>query len=199
MKSHAYNDADEMRIALMALVISIFFGGAIKVYVFFTFGNLTGMHNETSIVHFNNSRLLNWMVTEIRTQFRVLIRLFLFIIPGVIEAVRLSIALPYVFWDRRMKDPYFDPVTESLERLPMNSKHLMPLFFYTWIIPITIALLTYSKRILFETPENLILGLIATLAQTLALILSYAFVVHIFMIIKKESDSKLDPQTEGVS
>ncbi len=193
MKTEAYSDSDEQRVALIALAISILFGASIKVYIFFTYGNLTKMHKETSLIHFNNSRIADWMITELRIQFRVFLRLFLLIIPGVIEAVRLSFALPYMFWDKRMKDPYFDPIEESLKQLPLDSKLLIPLFFYTWIVPISISLLTYSKRILFESPLNLGLGLVSTLAQTLVLILSYAYVIHIFIMIKenttKEGDS----------
>lgn len=180
IKTNAYNDNDQLRFALMTFLISLIFGALIKVYAYFHFGSILNLHNETSPVSFTTLHWSDWVVTEVRAQVRVLLRLFLFIIPGVIEAVRLSFALPSVFFNSKMKDPHYDPIEDSREKLPLKSPFLMPLFFFTIVMPIIVFVATNSERVLFETPQNIILGLIGSALQTVGLVISFAYVLNLY-------------------
>ncbi|MGH1468157.1 MAG: hypothetical protein ACRBBP_04650 [Bdellovibrionales bacterium] len=180
VKMNAYNDSDQLRFALMTFMVSLLFGGFIKIYSFFHFGAILNLHKETSLMTFAALHFSDWIVTEVRAQVRVLLRLFLLIIPGVIEAVRLSFALPSVFLNPNMKDPHYDPIEDSRDKLPLKSPFLIPLFFFTMALPIILFVATNSERVLFETPTNIILGVMASAIQATGVVISFAYVLNLY-------------------
>ncbi len=180
IKTNAYNDLDQLRFALMTFMVSLIFGALIKVYSFFHFGRILNLHKVDSPAKFTTLHWSDWVVTEVRTQVRVLLRLFLLVVPGIVEAVRLSFALPIVVFNENMSDPHYDPIEISREKIQLKSPFLFPLFFFTLALPILIFMATNSDRVIFETPVNLLLGIVASIIQAVGVIISFAYVLNLY-------------------
>ncbi len=192
IKTKSYNDTDQVKFLLITFLITLIFGAYIKIYSIFIFGDFLKLHSKKSILEFLKPHLINWIVIEARFQVRVILRLFLLIIPGILELLRLSLCIPMVFLDSRMSDPHFDPIKESLNKLPLKSPFLMPLFIFTLIIPLLISLSINSEKIIFESPINILLGIVTALVQSIGIVISYAYIFHIYLLINKKEKTQGD-------
>lgn len=190
-KTNAYNDLDQMRFAMMAFLFALIFGSVIKIYSFYTFAkHLKIIKEDDDIYSFTGSKITDWAIIEIRAQVRVLLRLFLFIIPGIVEAIRLSLSVPYVFLDKRMKDPTFDPIEESRAKITLNGLYFWPLFLVTIVIPIIIALATNSDQTVFDSAQSLSFGVLGSVAQTVSIVIYYAYIINIFTTQNEEEKTR---------
>ncbi len=192
IKTNSYSDTDQIKFTLIAFLINLFFGAYIKIYSIFTFGDLLKLHSKKSVLNFLKPHLVNWIIIEARFQVRVILRTFLLIIPGILENLRLSLSIPMVFLDSRMNDPHFDPIKESRNKLSLNSPFLIPLFIFTLIFPLLIFLATNQGKIIFESPINMLLGIVTTLAQSISVIISYAYIFHIYLLLNKGKKTQDD-------
>lgn len=192
-KTEAYDDRQMVLYALMSLLVALIFSSIIKVYCYFHMGQKLKLIKEDSPVALLSRTFADWMVTEVRIQFRILVGLLLFIVPGVIEALRLSLALPIVFLDKdKMKDKTFDPVFASRDFLDLKNKHLMSLAFVFIILPLIAFLAFNNQGSFFESNTNMLKGLFASLAFSLVTVFSYLYLIFLYCEF-----SHKEPYTKG--
>jgi hypothetical protein len=202
IKTETYNDQQQVQVALVSFVVSIIFSAILKAYCSFHMGKTLGLLADDTIPDFIKRTFADWAITEIRTQIRVLIGLLLFIIPGLIEALRLSLAMPFVFYDKRMDDKTFDPVFESRELLHLKNPILVHLFGLIILAPIMLFLAFQNGSApFFEDSASMLRSAIAALA--FALFTSYTYLYFAFLykntVLKNRdlNDTKIDDNDTG--
>ncbi len=185
---NAYNESESFTYAFITLVVSLIFGGIIKVHSFYFFSNSIKKNENLSLQKFISKNFTDWVVVEVRAQVRVLIGLVLFILPGVYEAIRLSLSTSYVFLDDRMNNESFDPILESRNEIDYKSSYFAPLFLITFILPIVIALLFTTKESVFDSYQNLLFTIGSSMIQSLAVVLSYSYIVYVYLNLKNHGE-----------
>jgi len=187
IKSETYNDQQAIRVALISFLVTMIFSAILKAYCSFHMGKMLDLVKDEDLTKFAKRTFADWAITEIRAQVRVLIGLCLFIIPGIIEALRLSLAIPYVFYDKRMKDKTFDPIHKSREVLYLKNPVMIPLLLIVILAPILLFLAFQNgQKPFFEDQTSMIRAAISALA--FALFTSYTYLYFAFLY--KESLSK---------
>ena len=128
---------DLQRILTQAMVFfaTLTIGGAVRFYFFYALGKKTNQIKARTFTDFISQFFVEWVIVEVRIQLRTLSYLLLLIVPGVIEALRLSISPIHVFFNPKMEQDDFDPIHTS--RNTLNSKEtktLLILFLINFII-----------------------------------------------------------------
>ena len=192
-KTDAYDDRQMVLYAFMSILVALLFSSVIKVYCFFQMGQKFNLIEDKTSLSFLSRTFADWMVTEVRIQFRVLIGLLLFIVPGVIEALRLSLSLPLVFLDeKRMSDKSFDPIFASRDFLDLKNKHLISLSFVFIVLPLALFAAFNSEASFFQSSAHMIKGLLTSLIFSLTTVFSYLYLIFLYCEF-----SNLEPKTKG--
>jgi hypothetical protein len=113
---------DIKRISIQAAVFftALVISGLTKFYFFFKLGKSKGVVSNATFGSFSSRLLVEWFVVEVRIQLRTLFYSLLLLIPGLVEALRLSLAPVHVFFNKKMEEDDFDPVHASRDALNLN-------------------------------------------------------------------------------
>lgn len=187
IKAETYNSQQTLRVALVSFLVTIVFASILKAYCSFHMGKMLGLVQDDDLTDFTKRTFADWAIAEVRAQVRVLIGLFFFIVPGLIEALRMSLAIPYVFYDKRMEDKSFDPVLESRETLHLKHPDLIRLFLLIIVAPIFLFLAFQNGNAPFFTDQvSMIRASLSALA--FALFTSYTYLYFAFLYRENTSE-----------
>ena len=188
IKSQTYNDQQQMQVALFSLLVTLIFSSVLKAYCSFHMGKSLGLIDDENTLAFTKRTFADWVITEVRAQIRVLIGLCLFIIPGIIEALRLTLSVPITFYDKRMSDKTFDPVHESRDFLNIKNPILWTLFGLVFIAPTFVYIILQNGEVsFFKSPLSMLRSCFAALI--FSLLTSYTYLYFTFLYKESFADS----------
>jgi len=198
IKTETYNDQQEVRVALVSFLVTMIFSAILKAYCSFQMGKTLNLIDDNSLGSFTKRTFADWAITEVRAQVRVLIGLLLFIIPGLIEALRLALAMPFVFFDKRMERKSFDPVHESREILHLKNPILIHLFGLIIIAPILLFVTFQNGNTpFFENTISMLRASLAALAYALYTAYTYLYLTFLYKDVVSESNSIVNDNETG--
>jgi|GEM_PF-3640024 len=188
IKSQTYNDQQQMQVALFSLFVTLIFSSVLKAYCSFHMGKSSGLVSDENLLDFIKRTFVDWVITEVRAQIRVLIGLCLFIVPGIIEALRLTLSVPITFYDKRMSNKTFDPIDESRELLHMKNPVLWTLFGLVILAPTFVYILLQNGEVsFFESPISMARACFSALV--FSLLTSYTYLYFTFLYKESFTDS----------
>ena len=126
---NTHDDFERISSRTFIFLTSLIIGGATKFYFFFLLGKKKDILKDQNLGDFISKLFIEWTIVEIRIQLRTLCYLLMFILPGVLEGLRLSLAPVHVFFNPKMEQEDFDPIHASRNSLNFNDNTLVTLFF----------------------------------------------------------------------
>lgn len=188
IKFNGYDDATRISYKLFAFIIVLFIGAVLKSYVFFLMGKKEQLIKQPHYFDFIKTVFSEWMITEVRIQFRVLIGLLLFILPGVLESLRLSLASVFVFYNPKMKDPTYDPVMDSRETLHLKNTKPLAILFILSLTSLAVGLIL-SNANFFNGGAGFLKALLSSFLNSLLILATYSYLLHLY--ITKTSNKEI--------
>lgn len=182
IKFNGYDDATRISYKLFAFVLVLILGAILKSYVFFAIGQRENILKESGYCDFIKKIFSEWMIVEVRVQFRVLIGLLLLIVPGVIESLRLSLASIMVFYNPKMDDPSYDPVMDSRAILNFNNARPLVIIFLFSIMSLGVGLALSSANF-FDGGLGFFKALLSSFLNALLILATYSYLVHLYLTV----------------
>lgn len=165
---------------LIMLMSALLFGLMTKSLCLYRIGKYGGCHNKDSWSDFVFSRFGDWLVTEVRVLLRVILYTLFLIVPGIIESVRLSLAPLFVFYSKKMKDPYFDPIKSSREKITLNSPYFGAAFLFVVFLPFLASMSNLVLQFSLESLDGVIKSILLILTMSLTSIASFSFLISLY-------------------
>lgn len=185
IQKSVYSDYGTLIASLYTFLFSLIVGGFVKAYVLYSMGQDENyISKDQSYFAVFISKVSDWITTEVRYQLRCLLLLLLFIIPGLVESIRLSLSVPMVFWDKDMADESFDPIHSSKDYIQISSPEFIHMLAITFTFLFPVVLLGGAQLI----GEKQNIGL-ASLSVLLTALISLAFYSYILVLFKKYKSS----------
>jgi len=198
VQKDTYNDQQAMKFAVLSFFTTVIFSALLRLYCSFHMGKILKIIEDEDFSSMVKRTALDWTVVEIRAQFRVLVGLLLFIIPGLIEALRLSLSTPYVFYDKRMDDKTFDPIHESRRVLDLQNKKLLPLFALTMLAPLIIFLaLQNGAPSFFESFGSMLRSAFVSLILSLLTTCTFLYLAFLYKESTSTNNNKITTEQRG--
>lgn len=185
-KSIDKNNFDILNVALPVLIVvllNVTFSYLCSSLIFFHFAQIKNQNTEEFLTYSKNN-FSDWFTVHILTQIRVLLFGLLLIIPGVIEAVRLSLSIPMVFLDKRMNDSFFNPIMESRKVLRLNSSLFWKAFMV--FIPLNAVILILT---LASTGQNILFLILLSISLALLSLIYYSYFANLLFNLNKSGES----------
>lgn len=176
---NGYDDVERISLQAAVFFATLIIGGIAKFYFFFVLGKKKDILKDRSFSDFISKLFVEWIVVEIRIQLRTLFYLLLLIIPGLIEALRLSLAPVHVFFNPEMEHEDFDPVLSSRKTLDFNEiKTLAALFFINiFVLGLQFAVTGGS---LFSSGTQLLKAILCIFITALTSYIYYVYISYLY-------------------
>jgi len=188
IKYNGFSDGLRISYKLFSFCIVMIIGAVLKTYVFYWIGQKEKIINFANYFEFLKKNFSDWMITEVRVQFRVLIGLLLFIIPGVLEALRLSLASVFVFYSPKMSDPTYDPVLSSREVL--NLKNYEPLYILFTLSALNLAVsMLLANANFFDGPVGFLKASLSSFSNAVFIMATYSYLVHLYLTTTSKEET----------
>ena len=176
---NATDDIERITTQALIFITTLTVGGFAKFYFFYILGKKTNHISIQSFKEFFTKLFLEWIVIEIRVQLRTLFYLLLLIVPGVVEALRLSLSPVHVFFNSQMEDEEFDPIHASRDSLSLTEKKNLSILFLINAFVLGMQLLVTGGS-LFQGGLSLIKAISSILIITLTSYLYYIYISYLY-------------------
>jgi len=174
------DDYQRILIQLTSFLIGITITGIAKVYFFYLYGRKVKLLQHKSFSAFFSKVFSEWIVVEVRVQLRVLFFLLALIVPGIIEALRLSLAPLYVFLSPKMADEEFDPVTESRKKISLGQTSVLIILFLIHAASIALGFM-FVDGSFFSSGRDFSKAILNVITMTLSTYFYYIYIAHLYL------------------